>query len=578
MALSNICPTAICPELINLLGANIPDLVGAGSAAAAFALVSPGGQIDEIGVFITRAYGSTVTMRVGVEQVSESDQGTPDGYFDGVGSTETKSASVAIDGIVNQFVWAPLLDPYRNTTEEMQLVALTVREGATTYTSGNHLRIRLGEQASQDQLFPYVSTSDAGAAWVPAAGTPAIAARGAGRLLDRSTAVLNSSSVNWGNTTVAEIYRGNVWTTSHACRMSGVSLAIQFEDEADFAVRVYVNGELKANVELPEASASCVSGDEQERAGTITIPIAPIVLEAGDVVRTILEPQTANEITLPVLEFSDSAQRLEFTRGVDIRYTAGFSTPTWTDSDTQLAAITPVIDQIGGGSASSGSAGSVSTKLSVRSGKESFIAQVFIPDAASFSGEGLTGLTFDSSGLRAYYMRSDLEEPVGFNTGGTEGTFVEMNLGDWVDSGFVEIDAETMPGWYQLGIPNAAFAPGAESVSIVLRGVTNMAQVNIEIAIDQEVMLAPRGFDNLGVPTFVDSEEESVNEPVNTTLGTLTWPERIWYSSQWIVGGREDNRDLKKLTLLANDGTTTKASADYTDAANIVNVPPMTLN
>lgn len=572
MALSNICPTAICSDLPFMLttdglGADLDD---AGSAIAAIVLVQPGEQIDEIGFHVVRAYGVGTTFRVGVESLSASDQGTPNGYIE----TNAKSASTPISGVIGDYVWASLLAPYRNETSDPKIVALTVREGATSFSNTNHVPMSFGRTSVASQQFPYGSTKTGSAAWAPTACTPSIVARGAGKFVAGTLPGTGASSP-WSDSATSNLYQGNVWTASGACRLSAVSFALKPADDADFAVRVYVNGVLEFNAELPETAAGYA--DLDETAGTYTLPITPVVLEAGDVVRTVLEPLTSNEITLPLVMFSNSAQRLEFTRGIDLRFTEGSSTPTWTDIDTQLAAISPVIDQIGSAAgASSGSNGSVSTKLSVRSGKQSYIAQVFIPDATSSSGEGMTGLTFDSSGLSAYYMRADLGAPVGFDSGA--GTLNTMTIGTYAASGFVEIDDETMPGWYQLGIPNAAFAAGAESVSIVLRGAPNMAQVNIEIAIDQEVTLAPRGFDSLGVPAFIDSEDEPVNEPVSTTLDTLTWPERIWYSSQWIVGGREDNRDLKKLTLLANDGLTTKASAEYTDAANVVNVPPMSLN
>jgi len=45
----------------------------------------------------------------------------------------------------------------------------------------------------------------------------------------------------------------------------------------------------------------------------------------------------------------------------------------------------------------------------------------------------------------------------------------------------VEIDAADMPGWYELGIPDAALATGADFVGIQLKGATDMAQLNLEI-------------------------------------------------------------------------------------------------
>jgi hypothetical protein len=56
-----------------------------------------------------------------------------------------------------------------------------------------------------------------------------------------------------------------------------------------------------------------------------------------------------------------------------------------------------------------------------------------------------------------------------------------MTLGTWASGGFVAIDGTNMPGWYQLGIPNAALASGAETVEIHLKGASNMVPVPIKI-------------------------------------------------------------------------------------------------
>lgn len=550
------------------------------SGVAAFIMLAPNEQIDEIGVALVSVHSSR-SIVVGVEGVSSSTQGNPDGTYadDGRGSATSGTVSCAgfSGGALN---WIALTNPYRNGTSQPQMVALTLRTEGTGWTVHNGLSMNLAlPPQATDQFFPYVASFEGGGSWSPSAGIPLLAARNAlGEYVGGSNGIFRGDdSSTWDDTATTDLYRGNVWTVGSACRLTAVRFSVIPVDDGDIALRVYVNGALIANTELDEVNFSHVSGEMATSAGLLTIPIPPTVLEAGDVVRMVLEPLTSDGVGLPRIEFTSSSDRLAFTRGADIKYTDGSSTPSWNDDGTFIACISPVIDQIGSVASSAGGAGGgVSTKLSVRSGKESFIAQVFIPDSTSPSGAGLTDLAFNSGGLSAYYMRADLGAPVGFDSGA--GTLNTMTIGTYADSGFVEIDDEKMPGWYQLGIPNAAFAAGAESVSIVLRGAPNMAQVNIEIAIDQEVTLAPRGFDSLGVPAFIDSEDEPVNEPVSTTLDTLTWPERIWYSSQWIVGGREDNRDLKKLTLLANDGLTTKASAEYTDAANVVNVPPMSLN
>jgi hypothetical protein len=113
-------------------------------------------------------------------------------------------------------------------------------------------------------------------------------------------------------------------------------------------------------------------------------------------------------------------------------------------------------------------------KLIRKAGDTSNIEQVFIQDSSSTTGAGLAGLTSSSSGLTAYYHRDT-------DTTATAITLATMTVGTFTSSGFKEIDATNMPGWYQFCPPDAALASGAKSVAIHLKGATNMAPLPIEI-------------------------------------------------------------------------------------------------
>jgi hypothetical protein len=80
---------------------------------------------------------------------------------------------------------------------------------------------------------------------------------------------------------------------------------------------------------------------------------------------------------------------------------------------------------------------------------------------------------FSSAGLTAYYYREGAATAVSI-------TLATMTVGTWATGGFKEIDATNMPGWYQLGIPDAALATGADSVQIHLKGAANMVPLPIE--------------------------------------------------------------------------------------------------
>lgn len=90
---------------------------------------------------------------------------------------------------------------------------------------------------------------------------------------------------------------------------------------------------------------------------------------------------------------------------------------------------------------------------------------------------GATGLTATTTGLRATYARTrsaTVSVPLVSQT----------TTGAWISGGFCEISASTMPGMYRLDVPNAAFADGADNVTIFVGGAsgTNGAvqTVNLE--------------------------------------------------------------------------------------------------
>jgi hypothetical protein len=113
-------------------------------------------------------------------------------------------------------------------------------------------------------------------------------------------------------------------------------------------------------------------------------------------------------------------------------------------------------------------------KLLKVKGATSQILEIFIQDSSSTTGAGLTGLVFNSGSLTCYYHRNT-------SSSATAVTLVTMTVGTFTSSGFKEVDATNMPGVYQLCLPDAAYATGADSVAALLKGATNMAPVALEI-------------------------------------------------------------------------------------------------
>lgn len=72
-----------------------------------------------------------------------------------------------------------------------------------------------------------------------------------------------------------------------------------------------------------------------------------------------------------------------------------------------------------------------------------------------------TGLSPLTPGASAAFLREGASGVERF-------ALVAGSLGAYGPGGFVEVDRELMPGIYQLGVPDAALAPGAESVVLLL--------------------------------------------------------------------------------------------------------------
>ena len=102
------------------------------------------------------------------------------------------------------------------------------------------------------------------------------------------------------------------------------------------------------------------------------------------------------------------------------------------------------------------------------------------PGATSQSIElylGATGLTASTSGLSARYNRT--------RTASVSIPLVARTIAQaWTSGGFAEVDSTNMPGVYRLDVPDAAFAAGADDVTIVVRGAsgTNGAVMTVKLS------------------------------------------------------------------------------------------------
>jgi hypothetical protein len=140
---------------------------------------------------------------------------------------------------------------------------------------------------------------------------------------------------------------------------------------------------------------------------------------------------------------------------------------------------------------------------------------------------GATGLTYQTSGLQAYYARNR-STPVQISL------VSQTTTGSWISGGFAEINSTTMPGIYRLDVPNAAFASGSSDVTINVRGAsgTNGAVLTVNLAYTQMDMTQ-------SVPTSNTAH----------TLGDALNAARAYGFGKWVISGTT-------LSLYASDNTT----------------------
>lgn len=112
-------------------------------------------------------------------------------------------------------------------------------------------------------------------------------------------------------------------------------------------------------------------------------------------------------------------------------------------------------------------------KLALAPAVTSKIIRVYLTTLST--GAALTGVVFGD--ITARYIIEGAASSVAI-------TLATMTVGTWATGGFKEIDATNMPGWYELGVPNAAFASGnSVGIQIKANGGTSvgMANCNVEI-------------------------------------------------------------------------------------------------
>lgn len=166
-------------------------------------------------------------------------------------------------------------------------------------------------------------------------------------------------------------------------------------------------------------------------------------------------------------------------------------------------------------------------KLKISPDATSVMADLYILDSSSSTGAGLTGLAYNTASLVCYYHRSN-------SSSATSITLASATAGTFTSGGFVVVDGTNMPGLYQLGIPNAAFASGAKYVTVMCKGATNMMPVVAEYQI-----------------VYADLNEAIPASP--TTDSTLDRVKRLTEPDGTAQGGAAGYIDLATSASATND-------------------------
>lgn len=159
--------------------------------------------------------------------------------------------------------------------------------------------------------------------------------------------LFTANSVGSDSSATTDRLIGNKWTVQFACRLSQLCFRQLPYGNGSFDVCVYVNDSLETNQTLSTLSLDGIGAGALSDYSMLRIPVGPVQLEAGDVVRMIIKGNSADGVYLPTFDFDSSADRLFFTGGTNIHRCYGSTAPVWVDTATNsLAAIFPIIDQV----------------------------------------------------------------------------------------------------------------------------------------------------------------------------------------------------------------------------------------
>ena len=198
--------------------------------------------------------------------------------------------------------------------------------------------------------------------------------------------------------------------------------------------------------------------------------------------------------------------------------------------------------------------------MKIKRGSTSVRRLIFIADTSSTTGAGLANLVFNSASLVAYYFAGDLNNEVQI-------TLVTATLGTFTSGGFIAVDNTNMPGWYEIGIPDAALDGGNE-VAIQLQGATNMAPVNIYIEIDAVDYQDATAFGLSRIDAAITSRMATYTQPTGflaaTFPTTVASPTNITAATGVVLSGVTHTGAVIPTVSTVTNGVTVTTNNDKT--------------
>lgn len=177
------------------------------------------------------------------------------------------------------------------------------------------------------------------------------------------------------------------------------------------------------------------------------------------------------------------------------------------------------------------------------------------------TGQGLTGLAFNTASLVASYARPGAARAA-------IALATQTVAGIHADGGFVEIDATNMPGLYRLDLPDAVVATGVNSAKVMLKGAANLLDKDIAIELVDVINAANPVYARVDALDTTARTEPSAGAPGVSIVPLL----KIDHLYAWLRNKKTVNEQTGMIQVYADNGTTVLYELPYADSANVLTV------